>query len=80
MLDAIELGGARSILLALAATAVWLTVAWLAALAGRERRWAPVGAIIGGAVFLGLLLVFLTVSTTGATGVRFSAPSLASSP
>ena len=59
MLDAIELGGTRSILLALAATAVWLTVAWLAALAGRERRWAPVGAIIGGAVFLGLLLVFL---------------------
>ena len=59
MLDAIELGGARSVLLALAAAAVWVTVAWLAALAGRERRWAPVAAIIGGTVFLCLLLVFL---------------------
>ena len=80
MLDAIELGGTRSILLALAATAVWLTVAWLAALADRERRWAPVGAIIGGAVFLGLLLVFLHGLDHRGHGVRFSAPSLASSP
>lgn len=59
MLDAFELSGTRSFLLALAATAVWLTVAWLAALASQEKRWAPVAAIIGGAVFLGLLLVFL---------------------
>jgi hypothetical protein len=59
MLDAFELAGSRSVLLALAAAAVWLTLAWLAALASRERRWAPVAAIVGGAVFLGLLLVFL---------------------
>ena len=59
MLDAFQLGGSKSVLLAPAGAAVWLTLAWLAALASRERRWAPVAAIGGGAVFLGLLLVFL---------------------
>jgi hypothetical protein len=53
------LGGPRSVLPALAATAVWLTVAWLAAVAVRQRRWALVAAIIGAALLLGLLLVAL---------------------
>jgi hypothetical protein len=53
------LGGLRSVLPALAATAVWLTAAWLAAVAARQRRWALVAAIIGGAIVLGLLLVAL---------------------
>jgi len=43
MLNGIELsgllGGMRLVLVALAATAVWLTGGWLAALASRERRW-----------------------------------------
>jgi hypothetical protein len=53
------LGGSRSTLPALAATAVWLTVAWLAALAVLRRRWALVTAVIGAAILLGLLLVAL---------------------
>ena len=40
-------GGPRSALPALAATAVWLTVAWLAVLAVLRRRWALVTAVIG---------------------------------
>jgi hypothetical protein len=63
MLDVIELsgllGGLGSVLPALAATAVWLTGAWLAALASRERRWTLVLATIGGAILLGLLLATL---------------------
>jgi hypothetical protein len=63
MLNVIELsgllGGIRSVLPALAATAVWLTGAWLAALASRERRWTMVLAVIGGAILLGLLLATL---------------------
>ena len=63
MLNVIELsgllGGIRSVLPALAATAVWLTGAWLAALASRERRWTMVLAAIGGAILLGLLLATL---------------------
>ena len=63
MLDLIELSGLLgrlgSVLPALAATAVWLTVAWLAAVAVRQRRWALVAAIIGAALLLGLLLVAL---------------------
>jgi hypothetical protein len=39
LLDAIELGGMWAVLPALAITAVWLTGAWLAALACRDRRW-----------------------------------------
>jgi hypothetical protein len=53
------LGGSRSVLPALAATAVWLTVAWLAVLAVLRRRWALVTAVIGAAVLLELLLVAL---------------------
>jgi hypothetical protein len=59
MLDLIELGGLRSVLAALAATAVWLTGAWLAAVAARQQRWTLVAAISGAAVLLGLLLVAL---------------------
>jgi len=63
MLNLIELsgllGGPRSVPLALAATAVWLTGAWLAAVAVRHRRWAVVAGISGAAVLLGLLLVAL---------------------
>ncbi len=61
MLNLIELSGLlgelRSVLPAMAATAVWLTVAWLGAAAVRQRRWALVVAIISGALLLGLLLV-----------------------
>ena len=53
------LSGLRPVLPALAATAVWLTVAWLAAAAVRQRRWVLVAAIIGAAVLLGLLLAVL---------------------
>jgi hypothetical protein len=56
MLDDIELGGTRAVLPALAATAVWLTGAWLAALGSRERRWPLVLATAGAAILLGLLL------------------------
>jgi hypothetical protein len=59
MLNLIELGGLRSVLLAMAATAVWLTVAWLGAAAVRQRRRALVAAIISTALMLGLLLVAL---------------------
>ena len=53
------LGGPGSALPALAATAVWLTVAWLAVLAVLRRRWALVIPIIGAAVLLELLLIAL---------------------
>jgi len=63
MLNAIEfsglLEGIRSVLAALAATAVWLTAAWLASLVNRERRWPLMLTVIGGVVLLGLLLVSL---------------------
>lgn len=63
LLDLIELsglfGGPTSVLPALAATAVWVTVAWLAAVAVRQRRWALVAVIGAAAVLLGLLLVAL---------------------
>jgi len=59
MLDLIELAGLRSVLAALAATAVWLTGAWLGAVAARQRRWTLVAAITGAAFLLGLLLVAL---------------------
>ncbi len=63
MLNLIELstllGGLRSVLPALTATAVWLTVAWLAATAVRQQRWVLVTAIVGAALLLGLLLVAL---------------------
>ena len=47
------------VLVALAATAVWLTGGWLAALASRERRWPLVLATINTAIFLALLLMTL---------------------
>ena len=53
------LGGLGSMPPALAATAVWVTVAWLAAVAVRQRRWALVATIVGAAILLGLLLVAL---------------------
>lgn len=59
MLNLIELGGLRLLLAALAATAVWLTGAWLGAVAARQRRWTLLAAIVGGAVLLGLLLTAL---------------------
>jgi hypothetical protein len=59
MLDLIELGGLRSVPTALAATAVWLTGAWLGAVAARQRRWTLLTAITGAALLLGLLLVTL---------------------
>jgi hypothetical protein len=59
MLDLVELGGLRSVLAALAATAVWLTGAWLGAVAARQRRWTLVAAITGAAALFGLLLVAL---------------------
>jgi hypothetical protein len=59
MLNVIELGGPRSVLPALAATAVWLTVAWLAAAAIHQRRRILVAAVVGAALLLGLLLVAL---------------------
>jgi hypothetical protein len=63
MLDLIELSGLlgrpKSVLPALAATAVWGTVAWLGAVAVRQRRWALLAAIGAAAVLLGLLLVAL---------------------
>lgn len=59
MLDLIELGGLRSVLAAPAVTAVWLTGAWLGAVAVRQRRWTLVVAITGAAALLGLLLAAL---------------------
>lgn len=59
LLDAIELGGMWAVLPALAATAVWLTGAWLAALACRDQRWPLVLAAAVAALPLGLLLVAL---------------------
>jgi hypothetical protein len=61
------LGGSRSALPALAATAVWLTVAWLAALTVLRRRWALVTAVIGAAILLELLLVALHGLSPGGT-------------
>jgi hypothetical protein len=59
VLDLAELGGLRSVPTALAATAVWLTWAWLGAVAARQRRWMLVAAITGATFLLGLLLVAL---------------------
>jgi hypothetical protein len=53
------LGGPRAAPPALAAAAVWLTVAWLAVLAVVRRRWALVAAVIGTGLLLELLLVAL---------------------
>jgi hypothetical protein len=58
--DTVELGpplaGLRLILATLAANAAWLTLTWLAALAGRERRWTTVAWAAGAASVLAVLL------------------------
>jgi hypothetical protein len=54
-----SLGGIAPALPALAAAAVWLTGAWVAALASREHRWPVVAATSTAAVLLGLLLAAL---------------------
>ena len=59
VLDLIELGGLRSVLTALAASAVWLTGAWLGAVVARQRRWTLLAVITGAALLFGLLLVAL---------------------
>ena len=63
VLDGIELitvlTERMAVLASIAAVAVWLTAAWVAALATREGRRALVAAIIAGAIALSLLLVSL---------------------
>ena len=59
LLDGIELGGMWSLPADLAATAMWLTGAWLAAVASRERRWPLVIAGVAAAALLSLLLMSL---------------------
>jgi hypothetical protein len=63
VLDGVELGGLQAGMptapVVMAATAVWLTGAWLAALASRERRRVLVTAITVGAIGLGILLTAL---------------------
>jgi uncharacterized membrane protein len=59
LLDLAELGGLRPMPAALAATAVWLTGAWLGAAAACQRRWTLLAAITGAAFLLVLLLVAL---------------------
>ena len=60
VVDAYELSpplaGLKLVLAALAANAIWLTLTWLAASAGRERRWAIVASAAAGASLLALLL------------------------
>jgi hypothetical protein len=53
------LGGSRSVLSALSATAVWLTVAWLAVLVVRRRRWTLIAAVLASAMLLEVLIVAL---------------------
>jgi hypothetical protein len=65
LLDGIELGGMWSLPADLAATAMWLTGAWLAAVASRERRWPLVIAGVTAAVLLSLLLMSLHGLSSG---------------
>jgi hypothetical protein len=65
LLDVIELGGMWSLPTDLAATAMWLTGAWLAAVASQERRWPLVIAGIAAAVLLSLLLMSLHGLSSG---------------
>jgi hypothetical protein len=50
------LAGPQLLLLAVGATAVWVTVAWLSSLAASRRRWDLLGALAGIAAVLGMLL------------------------
>ena len=59
LLNLFELAGLRSVLAALAATAVWLTGAWLAAVAARQRRWTLVTVLAGAGILLAVMLVAL---------------------
>jgi hypothetical protein len=59
MLNLIELGGLRSVLAALATTAVWLTGAWLAAVAALQRHRTLMAALAGVGVLLAVILVVL---------------------
>ncbi len=59
LLDVIELGGMWSLPTDLAATAMWLTGAWLAAVASREQHWPLVIAGVAAGVLLSLLLMSL---------------------
>ena len=91
MLNGIEFSwllGGRVVLGALAATAVWLTGGWLAALGSRKRRWPLILATINTAIFLALLLTTLhsleprpdwAAAGTIFAGSRFSAFSPVSS-
>ena len=69
MLDLIELsrllGGPRSVLPALAATAAWLTAAWLSVMAVRQRDWTLAAVVIGAALPLGLLGLLAALHGSG---------------
>lgn len=75
LLDIIQLSGllgrTGSVLPALAAAAVWLTGAWLTALANGERRWPLVLSVGAPAVLLGLLLA--VVHGLGRSSVLYGA-------
>src|SRR5207244_9825864 len=70
-----------SALLAAAATGVWLTMAWLTAVAGLQRRWILVSTIGAAAIALGAMLVILHGFAPHpgwlATGGRFRGSALA---
>jgi hypothetical protein len=68
------LGGLGSALPGLGTTAVWLTVAWLGAVAVRRRRWVLLAPVIGVAVVLGLLLVALHGFASGQGSPVVSGP------
>jgi hypothetical protein len=57
-LDAVEIGG-TTFLLPVSATAVWLTGAWMAALASRNDRWPDVVVVAVTGVLFGALLATL---------------------
>lgn len=58
-------GTASSLVLALAAATVWLTLAWLAAAAARRERRGSAAGIAGAAILLGLLVAAVHVAGSG---------------
>jgi hypothetical protein len=60
VLDGVELGpplaGSRLLLATLAANVAWLTLTWIAGVAGREQHWTVATCAAGGASLLALLL------------------------